>query len=161
MIETGLRLLLAATVGALIGLNRDLHGKDAGLRTHSLVALGAAMIVLASAQLSTTPENRADVVSRAIQGVLTGIGFLGAGVILHDESRRRVRGLTTAATIWVTALFGVACGVGAYYEALAGIALAFVVLVFGGPAERFGDRLLGPRSQDPGEMAPREQDPRV
>jgi putative Mg2+ transporter-C (MgtC) family protein len=150
MIDSALRLLLAVGFGALIGLNRDLHKKDAGVRTHALVALGAALIVVASARLSSTPDERAAAVSRAIQGVLTGIGFLGAGVILRDESRQRVHGLTTAASIWVTALFGVACGVGAYFEALAGIALAFLVLVLGGPAERLGDRLFG-RSDDPGE----------
>jgi len=155
MIETALRLLLAVGLGALIGLNRDLHKKDAGLRTHALVALGAALIVLASARLSPAPEDRAAAISRSIQGVLTGIGFLGAGVIVRDQSRRRVHGLTTAAAIWVTALFGIACGVGSYFEALVGIALAFLVLVFGGQAERLGDRLFG-RTDDPEESGSRD-----
>ena len=161
MTETSFRLLLAALVGALIGLNRDRRHKDAGLRTHALVALGAALIVVASAGVAGTPEQRGDVISRAIQGVLTGIGFLGAGVILHDRDDHRVRGLTTAATVWLTALFGVACGVGAYAEVAAGIAIAFAILMFGGPIEHMLDRRSRSSDDDPEEAIPREQAPRI
>ena len=161
MTETSFRLLLAALIGALIGLNRDRRHKDAGLRTHALVALGAALIVVASAGVAGTPEQRGDVISRAIQGVLTGIGFLGAGVILHDRDERRVRGLTTAATVWLTALFGVACGVGAYAEVAAGIVIAFVILMFGGPIERMLDRRSRSRADDPEEALSRDQAPRI
>src|SRR5438046_2313006 len=95
--ETSARLLIAVLFGALIGINRDLHGKPAGLRTHSLVALGAALAVLASARLAGSGDHQADVVSRVAQGVLTGVGFLGAGGILRDPGDGRVHGLTTAA----------------------------------------------------------------
>jgi putative Mg2+ transporter-C (MgtC) family protein len=145
MIETGSRLLLAAVIGALIGLNRDLHGKDAGVRTHALVALGCALIVVATSAVVATPADRGAVLSRVFQGVLTGIGFLGAGVILHDRDERRVRGLTSAATVWVTALFGLACGAGAYAEVAVGLILAFSILAFGGPFERWIDRQRRPR----------------
>src|SRR5213080_2656391 len=87
--ETSARLLIAVLFGALIGINRDLHGKPAGLRTHSLVALGAALAVLASARLAGSGDHQADVVSRVAQGVLTGVGFLGAGVILRDPGDDR------------------------------------------------------------------------
>src|SRR5690349_17079767 len=101
-----LRLGLAVVVGGLIGLNRDLHRKPAGVRTHALVSLGTALMVIAILPPGSTLDQRVDALSRVIQGVLTGIGFLGAGVILHDAGNGRVRGLTTAATIWVTALIG-------------------------------------------------------
>ena len=153
MNETAVRLLLAVGFGAPVGLNRDLHKKDAGLRTHALVALGAALVVIAAERLPGAPEDRAAAVSRAIQGVLTGIGFVGAGVIVHDASRR-VYGLTTAAAIWLTALFGVACGVGAYSEALFAVALAFVVIVVGGPIESFMDRRFGPSGGFASDSAP-------
>jgi len=140
--ETSARLLIAVLFGALIGINRDLHGKPAGLRTHSLVALGAALAVLASARLAGSGDHQADVVSRVAQGVLTGVGFLGAGVILRDPGDGRVHGLTTAAAVWVTALFGVASGAGAYREVGAGFVLVLFVLWFGGPIERLVRRVF-------------------
>ncbi|MBA8884324.1 MgtC/SapB family protein [Dokdonella fugitiva] len=131
-----LRLGLAVVVGGLVGLNRDLHRKPAGVRTHALVSLGTALMVIAILPPGSSLDLRVDALSRVIQGVLTGIGFLGAGVILHDTGNGRVRGLTTAATIWVTALIGVACGAGQY----AAIAIAFVfgalAVLFGGSIER-------------------------
>ena len=146
--ETSARLLIAVLFGALIGINRDLHGKPAGLRTHSLVALGAALAVLASARLAGSGDHQADVVSRVAQGVLTGVGFLGAGVILRDPGDGRVHGLTTAAAVWVTALFGVASGAGAYREVGAGSALVLLVLWFGGPIERLVRRVFREPSAD-------------
>ena len=140
--ETSARLLIAVLFGALIGINRDLHGKPAGLRTHALVALGAALAVLASARLAGSGDHQADVVSRVAQGVLTGVGFLGAGVILRDPGDGRVHGLTTAAAVWVTALFGVASGAGAYREVGAGLVLVLLVLWFGGPIERLVRRIF-------------------
>ncbi len=145
--EISERLLMAVLFGALIGLNRDLHGKPAGLRTHSLVALGAALAVLSAARSAGSGDHRADVVSRVAQGVLTGIGFLGAGVILRDPGDGRVHGLTTAAAIWVTALFGVACGAGAYQEVGLGFVLVLLVLWLGGPIEQLVRRVL--RQPDP------------
>jgi len=137
--ETSLRMITAVVVGASVGINRELHNRPAGLRTHALVALGASVSVIAGATLAATAEHRADVVSRIVQGIVTGVGFLGAGVILRDPSGR-VQGLTTAAAIWVTALFGVACGVGAYREVLIALALVFAVLIAGGPIERVFER---------------------
>jgi putative Mg2+ transporter-C (MgtC) family protein len=107
-----------------------------------LVALGSALAVLAAARSAGSGDHRADVVSRVAQGVLTGIGFLGAGVILRDPGDGRVHGLTTAAAIWVTALFGVACGAGAYQEVGLGFVLVLLVLWLGGPIEQLVRRVL-------------------
>ena len=131
-------------IGSLIGLNRDLHNKPAGVRTHALVALSAALAVAGSKLVSSSAAQQADIASRAIQGVITGIGFLGAGVILRDPGEGHVHGLTTAATIWVTAILGVACGAGAYAEVGLGVVFVFAVLVVGGPLERFSHRFFGP-----------------
>lgn len=131
-----IRLGLALVVGGLIGLNRDLHHKPAGVRTHALVSLGTALMVLAILPPGSAFDHRIDALSRVIQGVLTGIGFLGAGVILHDAGNGRVRGLTTAATIWLTALIGVACGAGQYVAVAIACALGALAVQFGGGIER-------------------------
>src|SRR5690349_19299294 len=140
--EITVRLLVAVLFGALIGINRDLHGKPAGLRTHSLVALGAALAVLSAARLASSTAHQADVISRVAQGVLTGVGFLGAGVILRDPGEGRVHGLTTAAAVWVTALIGVASGAGAFREVLLALVLTLLVLFLGAPVERLARRLF-------------------
>jgi putative Mg2+ transporter-C (MgtC) family protein len=132
------RLLLALACGAIIGLNRDLHRKSAGFRTFALVSVGSAIVALVITQAS--PD--ANAVSRVIQGVLTGIGFLGAGVILHQPTSSRVTGLTTAAAVWLTAGLGVACGLGEFPLALAGLAVAIVILIIGRPIELYLERLL-------------------
>ena len=102
--DTAIRLGAAVLVGGLIGWNRQISGKPAGLRTHMLVSLGAALIVLIPVQ--SNPTHSADGLSRAIQGVATGIGFLGAGEILHRPSAKgngeSVKGLTSAAALWTT-----------------------------------------------------------
>jgi putative Mg2+ transporter-C (MgtC) family protein len=134
------RLCSAVVAGAILGINRDLHHKPAGLRTHALVSLGSAMIVVVAASIA---EASAETVGRAIQGLVTGVGFIGAGVILHHDAERRVVGLTTAASIWVAAALGVACGGGDWVVALLGLALTLAVLVFGGPIERAWERRLG------------------
>jgi putative Mg2+ transporter-C (MgtC) family protein len=147
--EISARLLVAVLFGALIGINRDLHGKPAGLRTHGLVALGAALVVLASERLAGS-DRQADVISRVAQGVITGVGFLGAGVILRDPGDGRVHGLTTAAAIWVTALFGVASGAGAFREVGLGFVLVLLVLSLGGPIERLVRRVFHQPNADGG-----------
>ncbi|MDR7331307.1 MgtC/SapB family protein [Roseateles asaccharophilus] len=118
------RLLLAAVLGGLLGYERESKGKAAGIRTHMLVALGAAMFVL-------VPEldgmQVADM-SRVIQGIVTGIGFLGAGAIIKRASEEDVQGLTTAAGIWMTAAIGVACGLGRETTAVLAALLALGVL---------------------------------
>jgi putative Mg2+ transporter-C (MgtC) family protein len=131
-----IRLALAVLAGGLVGLNRELHGKPAGLRTHALVSLGAALMVIVVLPPGGDETHRVDALSRVIQGVLTGIGFLGAGVILRDPGTLRVTGLTTAATVWLTALLGVACGAGFYGPVLVSMLLFTVVVTFGGRIER-------------------------
>lgn len=119
------RLLLAALLGGIVGYEREHKGKAAGLRTHMLVAMGAALFVL-------VPERGgmdiADM-SRVIQGVVAGVGFLGAGAIIKRHSEEQVQGLTTAAGIWMTAAIGVACGLGREAVALLATLLAIVILV--------------------------------
>src|ERR1017187_8069190 len=127
--EALMRLLLALACGAVIGLNRDLHRKSAGFRTFGLVSVGSAIVALIITQTSSDPN----AVSRVIQGVLTGIGFLGAGVILHQPTSSRVTGLTTAAAVWLTAGLGLACGLGQFPLALAGLVVALVILIIGKP----------------------------
>lgn len=137
--ELALRLVAATLSGAIVGLNRDLHNKPAGLRTHALVGLGAALLV--SVAMALTPTDFAGA-TRVIQGIVTGIGFLGAGVILHRNDEIGVHGLTTAATIWVTAAVGIACGAGYWAAALSTMAILLLVLLAGGPVERTLHRLL-------------------
>jgi putative Mg2+ transporter-C (MgtC) family protein len=120
-----LRLGAATIAGMLIGLNRDMADKPIGMRTLGLVALGAALATLAVVEvknLADHPDALSRVVQGAIQGIMAGISFIGAGVILRDRESRTVEGLTTAATVWVTAALGIACGLGAW--TIVGIALA-------------------------------------
>jgi putative Mg2+ transporter-C (MgtC) family protein len=131
------RLSLSLVVGAAIGLNRDLHHKQAGVRTNALVSLGAALAVLVVMPPGQDEAHRIDALSRVIQGVLTGIGFLGAGVILRDPVKRRVSGLTTAAAVWLAALLGVASGAGAYFTVIITLILALIAIAFGGPFENW------------------------
>ena len=141
-LEAVLRLLAAAVAGMVIGVNRDLHDKPIGARTLGLVALGAALATLASTNFGNLTFKE-DTISRVIQGVLTGIGFIGAGVILHDPGRLRVEGLTTAATVWVAAILGIVCGLGAWLIAAIGGALVLLILVSGGLVDRLFRHLFG------------------
>lgn len=135
--QQALTRLGAATVsGALVGVNRELRGKPAGMRTHALVSLGAALVTLSSAYLATDGTYvDGNVVSRSIQGIIAGVGFLGGGVILKTSDRGSVRHLTTAASIWVVACIGIVCGAGQWPLALAATMLTLLVLVIGGPVE--------------------------
>jgi len=135
------RLLLSVIVGAVIGLNRDLHHKQAGVRTNALVSLGSALAILVVMPPGEDPTHRIDAMSRVIQGVLTGIGFLGAGVILRDPASRHVSGLTTAAAVWLAALLGVACGAGNYAVVVIALVLGLGAVVCGGPLERWFRRV--------------------
>ena len=143
--EALLRLSTAALIGGTLGLNRALRDKPAGLRTHALVAVGAALATYLSIEVTTLGQI-ADMgaVTRVIQGVLTGIGFIGAGVIFRDAGGKKVTGLTTAAEIWVVACLGIACGAGRWRTALAAFAITLAVLLFGGPFEQAAHRLLRP-----------------
>ena len=120
------RLFLAAFLGGLLGWQREANGKAAGLRTHMLVAMGSSLIVLVSLQSGVDTANAA----RVVQGVITGVGFLGAGAILKAEgndSNLHVKGLTTAAGLWLTAAIGVCAGLGE--EATAVISTIFALLI--------------------------------
>jgi putative Mg2+ transporter-C (MgtC) family protein len=128
------RLGVATLLGSLIGLNRNLHHKPAGVRTHSLVALGSALFLLVSTGGDDLAANGGSAV-RTIQGIVAGIGFLGAGVILQGEGRHAIHGLTTASAIWLTAGLGVACGAGYYVPAAVATGFALFVLIVGGPLE--------------------------
>src|SRR5213075_998798 len=128
-----IRLSAAVTVGAVIGLDRELRRKPAGLRTLALVSLGSAVFVLAATDSSGGVSY--DAASRSIQGVVTGVGFLGAGAILRGDGDTSVRGLTTAASIWLAAASGVACGLGQWPLVVASASLGLLVLILS-PVER-------------------------
>jgi putative Mg2+ transporter-C (MgtC) family protein len=119
-----LRLLSAVVLGGLVGLEREAAGKAAGLRTHMLVALGAALALVVAYRMEMPSADQ----SRVIQGLVTGIGFLGGGAILKLTDERRIRGLTTAAGIWMTASIGIAAGAGMLTTACMATLLTFVVL---------------------------------
>ena len=118
-----LRLTLAALLGGLLGIEREQKGKAAGVRTHMLVAMGAALFVLLSQQAGMPPSD----LSRVIQGIIAGIGFLGAGTILKGGDEEKVKGLTTAAGIWLTAAIGVAAGMGRESTAVLSTLLALAI----------------------------------
>ena len=128
-LEFVLRIFVAALLGGAIGLEREYRAKEAGLRTHFLVALGSALFMVVSAYgfegAMHTPEHRWDV-SRVAAQVVSGIGFIGAGTIIFHKSENVVRGLTTAAGLWVTAAIGLACGGGLY---ILSVGSTFLVLV--------------------------------
>jgi putative Mg2+ transporter-C (MgtC) family protein len=126
MVRIAVRLLLAVSLTAIIGWEREVGNKTAGLRTHMLVSLGAALFTVTALESST---NAISDVTRVIQGIATGVGFIGGGAILKIESRNRIRGLTTAGTIWLAAAIGVAAGLGKIGAAAFGIALAWFILV--------------------------------
>jgi putative Mg2+ transporter-C (MgtC) family protein len=117
------RLLTAGLLGALIGYDRERKASPAGFRTHILVALGAALFVIVPVQAGFSNDD----ISRVVQGLVAGIGFLGAGAILKQDESLTVRGLTTAASIWLTAAIGIAAGLGQLLTAL--IATVFGLLV--------------------------------
>jgi putative Mg2+ transporter-C (MgtC) family protein len=125
-LDSLLRMTAAVIFGGAIGFNRDLHGKPTGIRAHALVSLGAAILVLAGSG-NYIGGNHPDAMSRVIQGVIAGIGFLGAGVILRGAQGLHVYHLVTAASLWVTTGVGVLCGLGAWK--LAGLATALVLFV--------------------------------
>jgi putative Mg2+ transporter-C (MgtC) family protein len=128
-----IRLTAAAVIGGAIGADRELRGKPTGVRTMGIVALGSALVVLVSQHPGGIDAAAG---SRVIQGVITGIGFLGAGVILRNPAGKKVHGLTTAAAIWLTACIGVACGLGAWPLVGTSAILTVIILVFGARLER-------------------------
>jgi putative Mg2+ transporter-C (MgtC) family protein len=152
VMETGeivVRLVAAMSAGALIGLNRDLHGKPTGVRTLGVVGLSSALVVMASDGFASPAHTDWSAASRVIQGLVTGIGFLGAGVIVRTNAEpAHIHGLTTAACIWLTACVGIVCAVGAWVPLLIGLTLAFLLLIAGGPVEKRLHRWLSRFGQD-------------
>jgi putative Mg2+ transporter-C (MgtC) family protein len=138
------RLGAAAVLGGGIGLNRFLHRKSVGIRTLGLVAIVAAAVVA-----GVEERFGADAASRAIQGIVTGIGFIGAGVIVHGQNQNSIHGLTTAATVWVSAAIGILCGLGVWLVTLTGFALVFLLLVFGGGLETWAAKRYGAPDDEP------------
>lgn len=129
LLDILIRLVIAMLIGCVIGIDRNLRGKPTGMKTLGLVALGSALATMAAMNFATGDSAYShEAVSRAIQGVITGIGFLGAGVIIHEQATEKVRGLTTAASIWVTAAVGIVCGTGWWQVAL--MATALILLLF-------------------------------
>lgn len=118
------RLTMAAVLGGIIGFEREQQGKAAGVRTHMLVALGSALFVFVPQQMGV---QNADL-TRVLQGLVAGIGFLGAGTILKGDGEGQIQGLTTAASIWLTAAIGMAAGLGRESTAVLSTLLAFVIL---------------------------------
>lgn len=125
------RVIVAAFLGGLVGMQREKAGKPAGVRTHILVCLGTAVVVLASAGMGMNLDGQ----SRVIQGIVTGIGFIGAGSILKVNEERDIQGLTTAAGLWMTAAIGIACGGGEIGIALISAVLTVIVLALAGVLE--------------------------
>lgn len=133
------RLVLSLVLSGLIGLERQVHRRSAGLRTHILVSLGSCLIMLTSMYVFDIYKNQANVdPGRIAAGVITGIGFLGAGTIIRE--REGVRGLTTAASLWVVAGMGLAVGCGFYRAAIYATILALIALAF---LRHFESRVLG------------------
>jgi putative Mg2+ transporter-C (MgtC) family protein len=135
--EMTVRLLVAAGLGGAIGVERELRQKPAGLRTNILIAFGAALFTMVSIVLA----GPGGVPDRLAGNVVTGVGFLGGGAILH--SRRTVHGMTTAATVWVNAAVGMAAGAGALAMAMIATAITLVVLAVLPPIEAYAERRVG------------------
>ncbi len=136
--EVPLRLVFAIVAGAIVGLNRWFYHKPAGLGTHGLVALGAALACI----IATHAPGDAGAGSRVIQGLVTGVGFIGAGVIMRENGAQQVHGLTTAASIWASAILGIACGLSDFTLAATGLGLALVVLLVSKPLEGALERIM-------------------
>lgn len=147
LVHVLIRLIAAALLGAVVGFERERAGKAAGLRTHMLVALGTAVFVLACSAVGMSMDG----LSRVIQGLITGIGFIGAGSILKRNTEREIQGLTTAAGVWMTAAIGIAVGLGSLGVAFLSTFFALIVLLLspaGEPRTGAQARAKGQESQD-------------
>lgn len=140
-LEMLLRLGVATISGMAIGLNRDINDKPIGMRTLGLVSLGSAVVVLSGSAYDDLHFAQ-DAASRVIQGILTGLGFLGAGAILRAKDRMEVHGLTTASTVWIAAALGVTAGLGAWFITITGTVVTLALLVLGKPLEQKLTRLF-------------------
>ncbi len=129
-VEMMLRLCGATVAGMAIGINRDIHNKPIGMRTLGLVALGSSIVILSGSVYEGLHFGQ-DAVSRVVQGILTGLGFLGAGAILRGKDGMEVQGLTTASTVWIAAALGVTAGLGAWFITVSGTLVTLFVLTYG------------------------------
>ena len=127
------RIAMAGLLGGLLGLERELNGHFAGLRTHMMVAIGCAVFVMAG--IAAAGEH-ADAMTRVIQGIATGVGFLGAGTILKIDEKEKIKGLTTASSIWLAAALGTVAGLAEYALAAASTFAAVFILGVLRPVER-------------------------
>ena len=163
LLEIAARLALAMVLGGLIGVDREIRNKAAGLRTHMLIALASAMFTVLTMELFTVLRDEGDNAqmdaSRVIQAVTAGVAFLAAGAII--QSRRGVRGLTTGASMWMAGALGVGCGSGLYLIALIGTGLAIVALTLLGWLEHKFSRIGPPEKSDddPGQDKQRDKEP--
>jgi len=140
--DVALRLGAAVLAGVIIGIDREIRGKPVGIRTLGLVSLGAALVCLSTVHLTilnAEPDAVSRVIQGVIQGVMTGIGFIGAGVVLERRDGG-VRGLTTAATVWVTAALGIACALATWSIVFIGVGLTLAVLIVLLPIDVWLDR---------------------
>ncbi|NJW52955.1 MgtC/SapB family protein [Salinimicrobium oceani] len=143
LFEFGLRIGAALISGLFIGMEREIHNKNAGLKTNALVALGAASFVLISLHFEGEPYVDT---TRVLGQVVTGIGFIGAGVILHKGTV--VRGLTTAATVWCSAGAGCLAAIGEFQELFLLTAIIVLVNILFNPVDRFIARIFGHKEED-------------
>ena len=150
-----LRLMVAVALAAVIGYERELRGTAAGLRTHMMVGLGVALLVATTSESHMEPTE----VGRVIQGILAGIGFLGAGAIIKQDEKEQVKGLTTAASIWTTAAIATAAGLGREATAIVATVLAIVILALLLRLERHVARRRG-AADDPARRGEQDRDAR-
>lgn len=139
------RIGVAAVLGGALGLEREWHGHWAGLRTHMMVSIGCAVFVIAGLGIA---KNDLQTVTRVIQGIASGIGFLGAGTILKLDKKQEIKGLTTASSIWLAAALGSAAGLAEYALATAAALVSLFVLGTLGPIEKFLERRKMDHSRD-------------
>jgi putative Mg2+ transporter-C (MgtC) family protein len=139
------RVAIGTLCGAIIGFERARDHKSIGMRTLGLVGLGAALVITA---VQHTAGPTFDSTARVMQGMLAGIGFLGAGVILHGWQSQRTHGMTTAAAIWLAAILGMVAGIGEIVAALCGAAVGFILLILGGHVDRAVGQRLGAHEDD-------------
>ena len=135
-----LRLSVAIAMGGLVGFERQMHGRWAGLRTHMAVSMGAAVFVFAGMGIADASDEAA---TRVIQGIASGIGFLGAGTILKLSDKLEIKGLTTASSIWLAAALGTAAGMAMYALAVAATLVSLLVLAVLRPLEKWVERKAG------------------
>ena len=157
--DDGLRLGVAALLGGTLGLEREWKGHWAGLRTHMMVSIGCAIFVIAGLNLAGESHES---VTRVIQGVTAGIGFLGAGTILKLDQKQEIKGLTTASSIWLSAALGSAAGLAEYPLAVSATCVSLFVLAVLGPLEKFFEHRQAmhrrERDKTDGQKSARKQD---